>query len=97
MDVKSAFLNGYIDEEVYVCQPPGFEDHKHPDYVFKLKKALYGLKQAPRQWYERLSNFLLLHAYERDKTYKTLFIKKAFNDIILVQVYVDDIIFGWIH
>jgi len=93
MDVKSAFLNRYIDEEVYVCQPPGFEDHKHPDYVFKLKKALYGLKQALRQWYERLSNFLLSHAYERGKTYKTLFIKKAFN-IILVQVYVDDIIFG---
>ena len=62
MDVKSAFLNRYIDEEVYVCQPPGFEDHKHPDYVFKLKKALYGLKQTPRQWYERLSNFLLSHA-----------------------------------
>jgi len=94
MDVKSAFLNGYIDEEVYVCQPLGFEDHKHPDYVFKLKKALYGLKQAPRQWYERLSNFLLSHAYERGKTDKTLFIKKAFNDISLVQVYVDDIIFG---
>ena len=68
MDVKSAFLNGFIDEEVYVCQPPGFEDHKHPDYVFKLKKALYSLKQAPRQWYERLSNFLLSHAYERGKT-----------------------------
>jgi len=48
MDLKSAFLNGYIDEEVYVYQPPGFEDHKHPDYVFKLKKVLYGLKQAPR-------------------------------------------------
>ena len=94
MDVKSAFLNGYIDEEVYVCQPPGFEDHKHPDYVFKLKKALYGLKQAPRQWYERLSNFLLSHGYERGKIDKTLFIKKALNDIILVQVYVDDIIFG---
>jgi len=77
MDVKSAFLNGYIYEEVYVCQPPRFEDHKHPDYVFKLKKALYGLKQAPRQWYERLSNFLLSHAYERGKTDKTLFIKKA--------------------
>ena len=60
MDVKSAFLNGYIDEEVYVSQPPGFEDHKHPNHVFKLKKALYGLKQAPRQWYERLSNFLSL-------------------------------------
>jgi len=94
MEVKSAFLKGYIDEEDYVCQPPGFEDHKHPDYIFKLKKALYGLKQAPRQWYERLSNFLLSHAYERGKTDKTLFIKKAFTDIILVQVYVNDIIFG---
>ena len=58
MDVKSAFLNGYIDEEVYVSQPPGFEDHNNPDHVFKLKKALYGLKQAPRQWYERLSNII---------------------------------------
>jgi len=94
MDVKSAFLNGNIDEEVYVCQPPGFEDHKHPDYVFKLKKVLYGLKQVPRQWYERLSNFLLSHGYERGKKDKTLCIKKALNDIILVQVYVDDIIFG---
>ena len=93
MDVKSAFVNGYIDEEVYVSQPPGFEDHKHPDHVFKLKKALYGLKQAPRQWYERLSNFLLSHDYERGKTDKTLFIKKACSDIILVQIYVDDIIF----
>jgi len=94
MDVKSAFLNGYIDEEVFVSQPQGFEDHKHPNHVFKLKKALYGLKQAPRQWYERLSSFLLSHSYERGKTDKTLFIKKACSDIILVQVYVDDIIFG---
>jgi len=94
MDVKSAFLNGYIDEEVYVSQPQGFEDHKYPNHVFKLKEALYGLKQAPRQWYERLSSFLLSHSYERGKTDKTLFIKKACSDIILVQVYVDDIIFG---
>jgi len=93
MNVKSAFLNGYIDEEVYVSQPQGFEDHKHPNHVFKLKKALYGLKQAPRQWYERLSSFLLSRSYERGKTDKTLFIKKACSDIILVQVYVDDIIF----
>jgi len=62
MDVKSAFLN----EEVYVEQPPGFEDHQHPNHVFKLKKVLYGLKQAPRQWYERLSNFLLSHGYEKE-------------------------------
>jgi len=59
MVVKSAFLNGFLNEEVYVSQPPGFEDHLYPNHVFKLKKALYGLKQAPRQWYERLSNFLL--------------------------------------
>ena len=59
MDVKSAFLNSYIKEEVYVEQPPGFEDHKNPDHVFKLTKALYGLKQAPRAWYEHLSSFLL--------------------------------------
>ena len=59
MDVKSVFLNGYIKEEVYVEQPPSFEDPRHPNHVFKLKKALYGLKQAPRAWYERLSNFLL--------------------------------------
>jgi len=87
MDVKSAFLNGYIDEEVYVSQPQGFEDHKHLNHVFKLK-------QAPRQWYERLSSFLLSHSYERGKIDKTLLIKKACSYIILVQVYVDDIIFG---
>ena len=97
MDFKSAFLNGYIDEEVYVSQPQGFEDHKHPNHVFKLKKALYHLKQAPRQWYERLSSFLLSHSYERGKTDKTLFIKKTCFDIILVQVYIDDIIFGSIN
>jgi len=94
MDVKSAFLNGYIDEKVYVSQPPGFEDHSHPDHVYKLQKALYGLKQAPRQWYERLSNFLTSQGYERGKINKTLFIRELNFDIILVQVYVDDIIFG---
>jgi len=94
MDVKSAFLNGYINEEVYVDQPPGFEDHKHLIHVFKLKKTLYGLKQAPRQWYERLSNSLLSQGYERGMVDKTLFIKKSNSEIILVQIYVDDIIFG---
>jgi len=71
MDVKSAFLNGIMNEEIYVSQPLGFVDHKHPEYVYKLKKALYGLKQAPRQWYERLSLFLLSHEYERGKVDKT--------------------------
>jgi len=94
MDVKSAFLNGFVYEEIYVSQPPGFEDHKYPEHVYKLKKALYGLKQAPRQWYERLSHFLLSHEYERGKVEKTLFIKKAGYDIILEQIYVDDIVFG---
>jgi len=94
MDVKSAFLNGYLNEEVFVSQPPGFEDHKFPNHVFKLKKALYGLKQAPRQWYERLSDFLLSQGYNHGTSVKTLFIKKRKEDIIFVQVYVDDIIFG---
>ena len=93
MDVKSAFLNGYINEEVFVSQPPGFEDHQHPEYVFKLKMALYGLKQAPRQWYERLSDFLTSQGYDRGTSDKTLFIKKKVDDTILVHVYVDDIIF----
>jgi len=94
MDVKSAFLIGIVNEEIYVSQPPGFEDHKHLDQVYKLKKALCGLKQAPRQWYERLSHFLLSHQYERWKVDKTLVIKKVDSDVILVQIYVDDIIFG---
>ena len=93
MDVKSDFLNDFINEEVYVEQPPSFEDHQHPNHVFKLKKALYGLKQAPRQWYKRLSNLLLSHGYERGMIGKTLFIKKSNFEIILVQIYVDDIIF----
>ncbi|KAL8103447.1 hypothetical protein AgCh_027868 [Apium graveolens] len=59
MDVKSAFLNGELEEEVYVEQPPGFVDSKYPDYVYRLDKALYGLKQAPRAWYETLAQFLL--------------------------------------
>ena len=67
MDVKSAFLNGYINEEVYVEQPPGFEDDKKPDHVYKLNKALYGLKQAPRAWYERLRDFLLSKGFKMGK------------------------------
>ncbi|CAM8944062.1 unnamed protein product [Rhodiola kirilowii] len=65
MDVKSAFLNGLLSEEVYVAQPKGFEDPHHPDHVYRLKKALYGLKQAPRAWYERLTEFLINHGYVR--------------------------------
>ncbi|GJU34718.1 retrovirus-related pol polyprotein from transposon TNT 1-94 [Tanacetum coccineum] len=94
MDVKSAFLYEKIEEEVYVCQPPGFEDPDFPDRVYKVEKALYGLHQAPRAWYETLSTYLLDNGFQRGKIDKTLFIKRHKGDILLVQVYVDDIIFG---
>ncbi|GJX54016.1 putative ribonuclease H-like domain-containing protein [Tanacetum coccineum] len=94
MDVKSAFLYGKIEEEVYVCQPLGFEDPDFPDRVYKVEKALYGMHQAPRAWYETLSTYLLDNGFQRGKIDKTLFIKRDKGDILLVQVYVDDIIFG---
>ncbi|GJY80148.1 putative ribonuclease H-like domain-containing protein [Tanacetum coccineum] len=94
MDVKSAFLYGTIDEEVYVSQPPGFVDPDHPKKVYKVVKALYGLHQAPRAWYATLLTFLETYGYRRGTIDKTLFIKKDKKDIMLVQVYVDDIIFG---
>nr|GEU90021.1 putative ribonuclease H-like domain-containing protein [Tanacetum cinerariifolium] len=94
MDVKSAFLYGTIEEEVYVCQPTGFEDPDHPDKVYKVVNALYGLYQAPRAWYETLANYLLESGFHRGKIDQTLFIKKEKGDILLVQIYVDDIIFG---
>ncbi|GJS61231.1 putative ribonuclease H-like domain-containing protein [Tanacetum coccineum] len=94
MDVKSAFLYGKIEEEVYVCQPPGFEDPDFPNRVYKVEKALYGLHQAPTAWYETLSTYLLSNGFQRGKIDKTLFIKRHKGDILLVQVYVDDIIFG---
>ncbi|GJS90416.1 putative ribonuclease H-like domain-containing protein [Tanacetum coccineum] len=94
MDVKSAFLYGTIEEEVYVCQPPGFEDPDYPDKVYKVVKALYGLHQAPRAWYETLAKYLLDNGFHRGRIDQTLFVKKQKGDILLVQVYVDDIIFG---
>ncbi|KAI3729850.1 hypothetical protein L6452_18521 [Arctium lappa] len=94
MDVKSAFLYGSIEEEVYVCQTPGFENPSYPDRVYKLKKALYGLHQAPRAWYDTLSSYLLENGFEKGVIDKTLFIKRKKKDILLVQIYVDDIIFG---
>ncbi|KAL8097413.1 hypothetical protein AgCh_030516 [Apium graveolens] len=94
MDVKSAFLNGELEEEVYVEQPPGFVDTKHPDYVYRLDKALYGLKQAPRAWYETLAQFLLESGFNRGTIDKTLFYLNHGKDFLLVQIYVDDIIFG---
>ncbi|GJU61267.1 putative ribonuclease H-like domain-containing protein [Tanacetum coccineum] len=94
MDVKSAFLYDTIEEDVYVHQPLGFVDPGHPNKVYKVIKALYGLHQAPRAWYETLSSFLMENGFWRGTIDKTLFIKKKKNDIMLVQVYVDDIIFG---
>nr|GEW01314.1 hypothetical protein [Tanacetum cinerariifolium] len=94
MDVKSAFLYGTIKEEVYVCQPPGFKDPDYPDKVYKVVKALYGLHQAPKAWYKNLANYLLENGFHRGKIDQTLFIKRQKDDILLVQIYVDDIIFG---
>ncbi|GJU80380.1 putative ribonuclease H-like domain-containing protein [Tanacetum coccineum] len=86
MDVKSAFLYDKIEEEVYVCQPPGFKDPDFPDRVYKVEKALYGLHQAPRAWYETLSTYLLDNGFQRGKINKTLFIRREKGDILLVQV-----------
>nr|GEU45434.1 hypothetical protein [Tanacetum cinerariifolium] len=94
MDVKSAFLYGTIEEEVYVCQPPRFEDPDHPDKVYKVVKALSGLHQASRAWYETLANYLLENGFYKGQIDQTLFIKKQKRDILLVHIYVDDIIFG---
>ena len=94
IDVKSAFLNGELEEEVYVEQPLGFEDSKFSDFVYLLFKALYGRKQAPQTWYDTLSEFLLENGFPRGVIDKTLFFKMHKNDMMLVQVYVDDIIYG---
>ncbi|GJY49819.1 putative ribonuclease H-like domain-containing protein [Tanacetum coccineum] len=94
MDVKSAFLYGTIDEEVYVMQPPGFQDPQFPHKVYKVVKAIYGLHQAPRAWYGTLSKYLLDNGFQRGTIDQTLFIRKHKGEFLLVQVYVDDIIFG---
>ncbi|GJV75424.1 putative ribonuclease H-like domain-containing protein [Tanacetum coccineum] len=94
VDVKSAFLYGTIEEEAYVCQPPRFEDPDYPNKVYKVVKALYGLHQALRSWYRTLAKYLLDNGFQRRKIDQTLFIRKQKGDILLVQVYVDDIIFG---
>nr|GFB24459.1 hypothetical protein [Tanacetum cinerariifolium] len=93
-DVKSAFLYGTIDEEVYLMQLPGFQDPAFPAKVYKLEKAMYGLHQAPRAWYGTLSKYLLKNGFQRGTIDQTLFIRRQREDFILVQVYVDDIIFG---
>ncbi|KAJ9541677.1 hypothetical protein OSB04_028183, partial [Centaurea solstitialis] len=94
MDVKTTFLYGHLKEEVYVAQPEGFVDKEHPDYVYVLDKALYGLKQAPRAWYEELSKHLLSKGFKKGSVDSTLFLMKEGEHIVVIQIYVDDIIFG---
>ncbi|GJZ35580.1 retrovirus-related pol polyprotein from transposon TNT 1-94 [Tanacetum coccineum] len=94
MDVKSAFLNGFINEEIYVAQPPGFIDFEKPNHVYKLKKALYGLKHAPKAWCDRLKSFLIKHDYNMRMVDNTHFTKKKSSNLIIIQIYIDDIIFG---
>ena len=94
MDVKSAFLNGKLEEEVYVAQPPGFEDPKHPDKVFRLNRALYGLKQAPRAWYDTSKEFLMKNCFKPGSLDPTLVTKSYDDELFVCQIYVDDIIFG---
>ncbi|KAL4573803.1 hypothetical protein LXL04_020621 [Taraxacum kok-saghyz] len=94
MDVKTAFLYGNLEEEVFLKQPPGFESSEFPDHVYRLDKAVYGLKQAPRAWYDTLASYLLSNGYSRGAIDKMLFTKKSNSHLILVQIYVDDIIFG---
>jgi hypothetical protein len=94
MDVKSAFLNGFLEEEVDVKEPPGFESVEFAHRVYRLRKALYGLKQAPHAWYGRLREFLLSMGFEMGKVDKTLFLLRQGDDILIVQVYMDGIVFG---
>ncbi|GKC06701.1 retrovirus-related pol polyprotein from transposon TNT 1-94 [Tanacetum coccineum] len=94
MDVKTDFLNGELKEEVYVSQLEGFVDQDNPSHVYKLKKALYGLKQAPHAWYDMLSSFLISQQFSKGAVDLTLFTRQAGNDLLLVQIYVDDIIFA---
>nr|GEZ87360.1 retrovirus-related Pol polyprotein from transposon TNT 1-94 [Tanacetum cinerariifolium] len=94
MDVKTAFLNDPLKEEVFVQHPDGFVDPDFPNHVYRLKKTLYGLKQAPRAWYDKLSSFLTEHHFTKGIVDPTLFTRRHKDDILLVQIYVDDIIFG---
>nr|GEY98029.1 hypothetical protein [Tanacetum cinerariifolium] len=97
MDIKIAFLNGNIREEVCVIQPDGFVDPDNPNHVYKIKKALYGLKQAPRAWYAMLSSFLISQDFSKGSVDLTLLIRRSGNDLLLIQIYVDDISLLHLH
>jgi hypothetical protein len=96
MDVRNAFLNEYLQEEVYVEQPKGFVEPGFPNHVYKLNNALYGLKQAPRVWYEKLIQFLINQGYRKGESDKTLFVKENGGKIMIAQIYGDNILFGGI-
>jgi len=93
MDVKSAFLNGILEEEVYVDQPPGYTVKGHEDKVYKLKKALYGLKQAPQAWYSRIDSYLINNGFSRRNNEPTRYVKTEQGKILMVCLYVDDMIY----
>ena len=93
MDVKCAFLNGYLNEEVFVQQPKGFQDPHFPYHMLRLKKALYGLKQTPRAWYDQVTHYLLDRGFKRGYADRTLFVKNDDDYLLMTQVYVDDIVF----
>ena len=93
MDVKSSFLNGILEEEVYVDQPPGYTVKDHEVKVYKLKKALYGLKQAPRAWYSRIDSYLINNGFNRSSNEPTLYVKTAQRKILMVCLYIDDMIY----
>jgi len=93
MDIKSAFLNRFIEEEMYARQRPNFENHTLPNHVFKLQKALYGLKWAPHARYDKLNSFLLENGFMKGKVHTTFFTRKVGKNYIIVRIYVDDIIF----
>jgi len=97
MDVKCAFLNGELEETVYIEQPAGFVNPKYPDHCYVLDKAVYGLKQAPRAWYETLTKFVKQSKFKQGSVDSTFFRKKEGNHLMIVQIYVDDIIFGSTH
>jgi hypothetical protein len=94
MDVKYAFLNGNMEEEVFIEHPEGFQLSENQDYVCKLKKSLYGLKQAPRAWYSRLDKYLQQQGFKRGTAESNIYIKEENGNMIIIVVYVDDIIFG---